>query len=127
MSRHQRFFTVEEANAIVPKLVTIIEDIKTLKMEIASEIPELESALSKARINGGHNNGENYVARLTKFYHYLSSIAEIGCVLKDIDLGLIDFPSILGGREVYLCWKLGEDRVRFWHELDTGFSDRKPL
>ncbi len=127
MLMYQRFFTVEEADDILPKLIAVVEDIRSLKMEIASQIPELEPVLSKAKINGGHKNGANYVLKLTKFYDCLSSITEIGCVLKDMDLGLIDFPSIRDAREVYLCWRLGEDRVRFWHELNTGFSARKSL
>jgi len=127
MSRGKRFFTVEEANALVIKLSAIVEKLRALKMEIASQIPELEPTLSKAKINGGHKNGANYVLKLTRFYDQINSITEMGCVLKDVDLGLIDFPSIRAGREVYLCWRLGEDRVSFWHDLDVGFNGRKPV
>jgi hypothetical protein len=127
MSSHKRFFTVEEADALVPRLSIVVEEMGALKMEIVSQIPELEPVLSRAKVNGGYKNGTNYVVKLTKFYDYLNSISEMGCVLKDVDLGLVDFPSIRDGREVYLCWKLGEDKVRFWHELDTGFNGRKPI
>jgi hypothetical protein len=127
MSSPKRFFTVEEANALVPKLSVIVEEMRVLRMKIASQIPDLEPVLSEAKINGGHKNGANYVVNLTRFYDCLNSISEMGCVLKDVDLGLIDFPSIRDGREVYLCWRLGEDKVRFWHELDTGFNGRKPV
>ncbi|HEX3033992.1 MAG TPA: DUF2203 domain-containing protein [Thermodesulfobacteriota bacterium] len=127
MSKHQRFFTVEEANALIPRLGFLVGRVKSLKEEIVSQAPELEPVLSKAKFNGGYKKGINYVLKLNEFYSCLNSITEIGCILKDIDLGLLDFPSVRGGREVYLCWKLGEDRVRFWHELDTGFAGRKPL
>ncbi len=127
MSKHQRFFTVEEANAFIPRLGVLVEQVKSLKGEIVSQIPELEPVLAKAKINGGYKKGVNYVSKLTNFYDFINSIEETGCLLKDIDLGLVDFPSIRDGREVYLCWRLGEDRVRFWHELDTGFAGRKPL
>jgi hypothetical protein len=123
MSKHQRFFTIEEVNALIPRLSIIVEQVKLLKEEITSQIPELEPVLSKARVNGGHKNRGGYLLKLTRFYDYLNAITEMGCLLKDIDLGLIDFPSIRDGREVYLCWKLGEERVKFWHEIDAGLLE----
>jgi hypothetical protein len=57
----------------------------------------------------------------------VGKIQEIGCVVKDLDLGLVDFPSLLKGEEVYLCWKLGEERVGYWHGMEEGFAGRKPL
>ena len=57
----------------------------------------------------------------------LERIQSIGCVVKDLDTGLVDFPAVLDDQEVYLCWRLGEDRIRFWHRQDEGFSGRKPI
>ena len=57
----------------------------------------------------------------------LERITSTGCVVKDIDVGLLDFPSRLNNEEVYLCWKLGEDRIRFYHRQDEGYASRKPL
>src|SRR5882672_1365843 len=57
----------------------------------------------------------------------LDRILETGCVIKDLEVGLLDFPSVIGNEEVYLCWKLGEDRIRFYHRQDEGFAGRKPL
>jgi hypothetical protein len=57
----------------------------------------------------------------------LSRILETGCLIKDLEVGLLDFPSLLNNEEVYLCWKLGEDRIRFYHRQDEGFAGRKPL
>jgi hypothetical protein len=57
----------------------------------------------------------------------VNKIQETGCVVKDLDTGLIDFPSLLDGQEVYLCWKVGEDRIEYWHGLHEGFAGRKPL
>ena len=54
-------------------------------------------------------------------------ILETGCVIKDLDIGLLDFPAIIDNQDVYLCWKLGEDRIRFYHRQDEGFAGRKPL
>ena len=57
----------------------------------------------------------------------LERILETGCVIKDLDVGLLDFPSIIDNEEVYLCWKLGEDRIRYYHRQDEGFAGRKPI
>jgi hypothetical protein len=57
----------------------------------------------------------------------LNRILETGCLIKDLDVGLLDFPAVIGSEEVYLCWKLGEDRIRFYHRQDEGFAGRKPL
>ena len=54
-------------------------------------------------------------------------ILETGCIIKDLDVGLLDFPSVIDNQDVYLCWKLGEDRIRFYHRQDEGFAGRKPL
>jgi len=54
-------------------------------------------------------------------------VQEIGCLIKDIDVGLVDFPTSLRGVEVYLCWKLGESGISFWHGVDEGFRGRKPI
>ncbi len=54
-------------------------------------------------------------------------IAATGCVVKDLEAGLLDFPALIGNEEVFLCWRLGEDRIRFWHRQDEGFVGRKPL
>jgi hypothetical protein len=57
----------------------------------------------------------------------LEKILSTGCLIKDLDVGLLDFPSVIGNEEVYLCWKLGEDRIRYYHRQDEGFAGRKPI
>ncbi len=57
----------------------------------------------------------------------LERILATGCIIKDLDVGLLDFPSVINNEEVYLCWKLGEDRIRYYHRQDEGYSGRKPL
>ena len=57
----------------------------------------------------------------------LNRILETGCLVKDLDVGLLDFPAVINHQDVYLCWKLGEDRIRFYHRQDEGFASRKPL
>jgi len=57
----------------------------------------------------------------------IESVQELGCVVKDLDIGLIDFPTLFRGEEVYLCWKLGEPVIAFWHGVDEGFRGRKAI
>ncbi len=57
----------------------------------------------------------------------LERIQATGCVVKDLEVGLLDFPAVINNEEVYLCWRLGEDRIRFWHRQDEGFAGRKPI
>ncbi len=83
-------------------------------------------------------NGHHLQGRIQRLHHdvleavqtlraAIEELQEAGCELKDPDTGLIDFLSLRDEREVYLCWRLGEDRIRFWHDLDTGFAGRQPL
>ena len=57
----------------------------------------------------------------------VEKIQATGCVVKDLDIGLLDFPALINNEEVYLCWRLGEERIRFWHRQDEGFAGRKPI
>lgn len=76
---------------------------------------------SVARVRSDHNR------LISQIRDMLERIHATGCVVKDLDTGLIDFPAILKNEEVYLCWRLGEDRIRFYHRQDEGFSGRKPI
>ena len=67
------------------------------------------------------------VARSREIDRFEQELADLGIALKDRRLGLVDFPSELGGRQVWLCWRLGEPEVQFWHDLDAGFAGRQPL
>ena len=68
-----------------------------------------------------------YNRLVTQVKDALDRIHATGCVVKDLDSGLVDFPAVLKNEEVYLCWRLGEDRIRFYHRQDEGFSGRKPI
>jgi hypothetical protein len=64
---------------------------------------------------------------VTAIRETLAKIEQTGCVVKDLDIGLVDFPSVVNDEQVYLCWKLGEERIGYWHRMDEGFAGRKPL
>ena len=122
-SRPQRRFTVEEANKTLPLVRKIVADIVRTHEEIATLQQELELA----------KPGQQLVLQdrlqksLGQLQDYVDELTELGCDLKDYRLGLIDFIGQHDGRDICLCWKLGEEAVGYWHEMHTGFSGRQPV
>lgn len=129
-----RFFTIEEANRLIPRLETLMGRLTEKRQEFLSKQQALEENQAKVQENG-HALDRGKIAQLRKELGVLmwgiqQGIAEVealGCLVKDLDLGLVDFPSLKEGREIYLCWRWGEEEVAFWHGLDEGFAGRKPL
>jgi hypothetical protein len=123
---HERHFTRAEANALLPQLTAMLDRLREAKDELTDT--EAHEALSEAApANGGGDEGKQVGVAFLEVRRLLETIEQSGIVLRDIDRGLVDFPAVLDGREVYLCWELGEDEVAFWHDLETGFGGREPL
>ena len=123
---HERHFTREEANALLPQLTTMLTQLREAKDELTDA--EAHEALTEAApTNGGGDEGRQVGVAFLEVRRLLEAIEQAGIVLRDIDRGLIDFPAVMDGREIYLCWELGEDEVAYWHELETGFGGREPL
>lgn len=123
---HDRHFSVEEANAALDWVVRRIEEVREARDRLAE--PEAHTVLAEAApANGGGESGRVVGEAFRDVRRLLVEVQATGIVLRDLDRGLVDFPAILDGREVYLCWELGEDEVAYWHDLDTGFGGRKPL
>lgn len=120
-------FTLEEANALVPQIDQLLEEMKSVRAKIVAMGPSLKTLLEHAGGNGGNKAGGEYMLLLQRFNACLSFIRDIGCELKDMDQGLVDFPSYRDGRLVYLCWKQGEEQIGFWHDPEAGFAGRQPL
>jgi hypothetical protein len=135
-----RLFTLAEANALIPRVRELFQTIHARMEQLGELQGRLEAFRSRKREgdHGGGNEGESEgklvagalaeAGRLSdEIRGLLQEIQSIGCEVKDLGQGLIDFRTAREDRVVYLCWKLGEDEIRFWHELDTGFSGRQPL
>jgi len=137
-----RYFTLDEANRLLPRVRDLIERLQRL----AAEVEALNRALQNggragadapsANGNGVHTNGSaqdaySALARAeqarAEMRRLLEELESIGCEFKDVRTGLVDFRAIRDGRAVYLCWRLGEERIAFWHELDAGYAGRQPL
>jgi hypothetical protein len=130
----RKLFTVEEANAALPLVQAIVRDV----VRVSHEIVERRERLCQIRAGRKGASGDPYADELAqveqdleqerdRLYEFAAELRELGVELKDGLVGLVDFPCRMDDRVVYLCWKLGEAEVLHWHELDAGFSGRKPL
>ncbi len=126
-----RLFTLEEANALLPRIAPILENLQSLKAELDTARLALARFTPAMRANGHGMEALTYerqiVDLVTRLTQGVREIAGYGVEVKDLDHGIVDFPSQRGGRVVYLCWRLGEERILYWHELDSGFAGRQPL
>ena len=128
-----KMFTVDEANRLLPVLTQWLKDLQTQRVSILSlevEIDTLELVTEKDDSGASpalNRKVEEYTRLVNRFYARVEEIHETGCLLKDLDLGLVDFYSLQNNRIVFLCWKLGEDSVRFWHDISTGYGSRQTL
>lgn len=122
-----RLFTVEEANALLPKLSELLKDVAMHRDVLLAEAPHLEPVLEAAPYNGGGRVGSEYGVETYNLYLAIERIRELGVILKDLDMGLLDFPHEREGRVVFLCWHPPEERIGYWHEIEVGYRGRQPL
>ena len=123
----KKLFTLDEANAFVPQLLDLVPKIQKLSASLNNNFPDIKNARDKAKWNGGSDQGVDYLNAVLKYNELMRKIEEMGCEVKGIREGLIDFPSLREGREVYLCWRMPEKEILFWHDLNAGFTGRKPI
>ena len=122
-----KHFSVAEANALLPRLTQLLEAMLAARQRILDERATWGPVIEKADGNGGGAHGKRLYHDTDKIQTILEEINDLGCIVKDVDSGLVDFPAIQQGREVFLCWKLGELNVAYWHDIDSGFAGRQPL
>jgi hypothetical protein len=122
-----KLFTVEEANALLPKLKELLDDVAIHRDAVRERAPRLEPILQAAKTNGGGRVGSEYGVEAYNLYLAIERIRGLGVILKDLDMGLLDFPHERDGRVVFLCWHPPEESVAFWHEIEAGYAGRQPL
>jgi hypothetical protein len=121
-----RHYSLEEANAMLPQLEPLLQQLRESRDELTdAEAHELLSDASAG--NGGGEPGRQVGVAFLEVRRILGALEEAGIVLRDIDRGLLDFPSLDGDREIFLCWELGEDEISYWHDLESGYGGRQPL
>jgi hypothetical protein len=133
-SRDERIFTPEEANAALVEVRPLVERMVEVKRALDAAEERRDAAARRISGNGGgipprelgnlHSDVERRVTRLAAA---VDEIGALGVIVKDLDCGLVDFPSVRDGEPVLLCWRLGEDEVAWWHGYDDGFAGRRPL
>jgi hypothetical protein len=118
-----KLFSPEKANALIPVLEPLIEEMWRKRQELAILLLEGDPAIS-----AGHAKQTRLIAKLkSEVIRLVHRVESHGCVVKDLDLGLLDFPALREGRPILLCWKPGEAAIAHWHGTDEGFAQRKPL
>ena len=126
-----RLFTVEQANRMLPLVRRIVEDIVQDYARWREQVGVLEVVAAGRRGDAPPNEAEKVeqdTLRLAAdIERYVSELKDLGVDFKGFDEGLVDFPAELDGRRVYLCWKLGEDSVEHWHDIDAGYAGRQKL
>jgi hypothetical protein len=131
----QRLFTLKEAEHARRELEPLLIEAMDCRRKITPIENDLSAAAARIMMMGGVLVPYEKLAALrmeqTKLAEIMKSalnrILETGCVIKDLDVGLLDFPAVIDNQDVYLCWKLGEDRIRYYHRQDEGFAGRKPI
>lgn len=122
-----RYFTLEEARRILPQVRELTTKCSEALQGMRELSPMVQQVSSRAAMDSGSPAGTEYARRLLVLHYCASRLQELGCLVKSLEDGLVDFPALREGREVYLCWKLGEEDIGFWHETDAGFAGRQPL
>jgi hypothetical protein len=128
-------FTLAEAQGLIPQVGRLLREAIARKAEYDEAERTIQAFNERVMVMGGVTVDRDRVIesrnrRDTAAGNLRASIQEVqdyGCVVKDLDSGLIDFPTMFRGSEVYLCWRLGEDAIEFWHGTDEGFRGRKPI
>ena len=123
----ERIFTLAEAQSLLPRLRTLLEQIGEEWQHMRDLDPEIQKARDNAALDGFSKSGVEYVESVSHLMSLIHQVRDMGVLLKDADKGLCDFPYLKGGRVVYLCWQLGEESIQYWHDVETGFSGREPL
>ena len=122
-----KLFTVEEANALLPTLRELLDELSLHRDALREKAPHLEPILQATVANGGGRAGSEYGVEAYRLHLAVARIRELGVLLKDLDMGLLDFPHERGGRVVFLCWHPPEERIEYWHEIEAGYAGRRPL
>ena len=129
-----RIFSLEEANNMLPDLSRRLEELRSMYARIMKEQDSLavfELIGAKEVASAEHaeylEKKRATSALVSDFESKFRRIQSVGCWVKDVGRGLVDFYSVRNGRLIFFCWELGEKEIRYWHELNTGYSGRKPI
>ena len=121
------YFTLAEANAALQIIKPLMEKVQMIRQNILAQKPEVWPVVEKAAGNGGSKAASLLAMEFEQLDQCVHQIQATGAVLKDINLGLLDFSAWREDQEVYLCWKYGEQNIEYWHEIEAGFAGRRSI
>jgi hypothetical protein len=127
METYPRYFTLDQANQLLDVIRPLVVEMLAVRETILGLQPQLETVLNKAVNNGGSLVSKEALEVFESLKKILYTIQQYDVFIKDVNSGLIDFPSIRNDEVVFLCWKFGEEKIRYWHTLEEGFQGRKPV
>lgn len=119
----QKHYSLEEASALLPQITQWIEEL----LELRSVLDKLDPFLSERGVDLGGSKVNERTRSIARFQTILREFGRREILLKDLDRGLVDFPHLRAGCEVFLCWENGEEAIGYWHDLDSGYAGREPL
>jgi hypothetical protein len=122
----KKHYSLDEARALLPEIRQWLEKLK----ELSQRLRKLDERISSMMARGNDIGGEtvnNWIRAMAEIQRIAAEFRQREILLKDLERGLVDFPAIIGGREVFLCWEEDEEDIEFWHELDTGYAGRERL
>src|SRR5688500_3548379 len=128
-----KMYTLQEDNAMLPRLTALLQEMQARGVQLAQIGAQQAAVRRKVMGNGHHTEQEDAEMKRAErpieeaIRSALGLLTEWGIELKDLQRGLVDFPAVREGRQVYLCWELGEPEVGYWHETDTGYTGRQPV
>lgn len=123
---HERHYTVEQANAALAFVAERLGRLRAARTQLSDD--DARAALKEASpANGGGSAGRVVSEAFLELQRTLGELQAMEIVLRDLDRGLVDFPALREGREIYLCWEEGEGDIGFWHDADSGYGAREPL
>ena len=121
------YFTLQEANNALTIIRPLMDEIQAIRQEILARQPEVWPVVERSAGNGGSQAASQMVREFERLDALVHQVQATGALFKDINLGLLDFSALKDGREVYLCWKYGEEDIAFWHEIEAGYAGRQPI
>jgi len=130
-----RRFSLAEAESLLPEIEALLREAVSLKTQYVEADQAINTFAQHVAMQGGVMVDRDAVLESRarrdslgeRLKETMEKLQDYGCVIKDLDIGLVDFPTLFHGKEVYLCWRLGEPGISFWHGVDEGFAGRKPI
>lgn len=122
-----KYYTPQEANNLLEIVRPMVAELMQISERIRSRQPEIWAVVEKSAGNGGNPELSKLLPDFDRLDQILHRLQDMGIEIKDLTIGLIDFPAFKDGRVIFLCWKYNEEKIQFWHEVEAGFAGRQPI